>query len=399
MRLLFISPKIPYPPIDGHRKSIYGVIKHLSLRGHQIDLVAYAQSEKIQDYKEIQKYCTLNILNISTPNSIKGMLINLFSPRPYNLWKYEKSELIEFIQEYFLTNKPDIVQITNSHMGWIVDTIRKYSDSPVVLREENLELMIMKRFYQSQKNPIIRFYSYLQYKKLLKYEPELCSKMNLNIMISKNDEAELLKLKSGVNSVTIPLGVDDHLFNLTKNKTEPCTLFHIGSLDWYPNLNGVNWFVDNVFGKVLEKFPQTKLYLYGGGNYESITRLNEFNKNIVLKGFVKDIWQEINDKQLSIVPLRIGGGIRVKILELCAAGSAVISTSIGVEGIPLRDEKEILVADDSTEFAQKIVNVFNGNYSLEAVTHNARKVIRENYDWNIIAERFEDEYIKLLGNR
>lgn len=283
-------------------------------------------------------------------------------------------------------------------MGWIVDTIRKFSDAPVILREENLELMIMKRFSQSQSNPLIKLYSYLQYKKLLRYEPKLCSKMNLNIMISKNDEAELQKLGPGVNTVTIPLGVDNHLFNIKKSKPEPFSLCHIGSLDWYPNLNGINWFINNVFERLVSNFPQTKLYLYGGGNYHLINRINDFNKNIVLKGFVEDIWQEINDKQLAVVPLRIGGGIRVKILELCAAGNAVISTSIGVEGIPLTDEKEILIADDPELFAQKIEKVFIDNYSLDEITENARKVIRENYDWNIIAERFEDQYNKLLEN-
>jgi glycosyltransferase involved in cell wall biosynthesis len=398
MRILFISPKIPYPPVDGHRKSIFGVIKHLALRGHKIDLVAYSQFEKLHKYRELQEFCNPNILNVSTPNSIKGMIINLFSSRPYNLWKYERKELTKFIEEYLFYNKPDVIQLTNSHMGWIVDTIRKFSDAPVILREENLELMIMKRFSQSQSNPLIKLYSYLQYKKLLRYEPKLCSKMNLNIMISKNDEAELQKLGPGVNTVTIPLGVDNHLFNIKKSKPEPFSLCYIGSLDWYPNLNGINWFINNVFERLVSNFPQTKLYLYGGGNYHLINRINDFNKNIVLKGFVEDIWQEINDKQLAVVPLRIGGGIRVKILELCAAGNAVISTSIGVEGIPLTDEKEILIADDPELFAQKIEKVFIDNYSLDEITENARKVIRENYDWNIIAERFEDQYNKLLEN-
>jgi len=144
----------------------------------------------------------------------------------------------------------------------------------------------------------------------------------------------------------------------------------------------------------LQKCPQTRLYLYGGGLPKGFNPESQIKSNVVIMGFVEDIWQSISDKLLAIVPLRIGSGIRVKILEMLARGQNIISTSLGVEGIPVSSGKEILIADTEMEFAYKVIDYFSGRFDSASMTECGRNLIRENYTW----EKITDQYDELFKN-
>lgn len=397
MKILFITPKIPYPPVDGHTKSMWGVIKYLSLRGHHIDIIAYKQNSDLEKLREeVNRFAKLHVLDVNTNNSVRLAINNLFSSVPYNMYKYERSELKIFIKAYLKEENPDIVQVVNSHMGWVVDFIRKYSKAPVVLREENFELTIMERYYQTQSNLLLKAYAYLQYRKMKSYEPSLCAKFDRSVMMSKEDEARLLQLNPKVKTTVIPIGVDTELLNYEKNINENYNIAHIGGLNWYPNLDGINWFLEKVFPIVLESFPTAKLFLYGGGSTDNLFKSIKQSENIIVKGFVEDIWRELKDKTVSIIPLRIGGGIRVKILELLATGNVIVSTSLGMEGLELHDGKQILIADSPQEFAEKIINLFNKKYDFSKISSEGKKFIKTNYLWEDIALKFDNLYKELL---
>jgi polysaccharide biosynthesis protein PslH len=397
MKILFITPKIPYPPIDGHKKSMWGVIKYLSLLGNEIHIVAYRQNENPDsNISEIEKYAKLFVLNVQTGNSIPGALKNIFSPIPYNLSKYNRKELRDFLSGYFQKNNVDIIHVVNSHMGFVVDYIRQYSSAPVVLRQENLEMMIMKRYCQAQNNFLLKIYSFIQYKKFIKYEPALCAKFDRCIMMSREDDNELRKLNPNVNTAVIPLGIEKDLLKMSSGQIEKYSLVHIGSLNWYPNFEGFDWFVQEIFPLVLEKYPDAKLYLYGSNLPKNYSLPQNVRDNIIIKGFVENIWEELKDKSLAVIPLRIGSGIRVKILEMFAAGKNIITTSLGKEGIELEDGREILVADSPEKFAEKIINFFCDKYDSVKMAEAGRNFIEKNYLWENIAARFQDIYQNLL---
>jgi glycosyltransferase involved in cell wall biosynthesis len=397
MKILIITPKIPYPPIDGHKKSMFGVIKYLSLIGYKIDLVCYKQDENEHYAKPLEKYAQVHLLDVRTSNTVVGVLQNLFSSVPYNLWKYKNTKLVKFLKKFLKSNEPDIIHIVNSHMGWIVDYLREFSNAPIVLRQENLELSIMEKYYQNQENLLLKLYSFCQFQKFLNYEPELCRKFDLCLMMSYQDEEKLKQLNQNVRTEVIPLGVDEELFNLERESVEPYSLFHIGSLSWYPNLDGITWFINKIFPTIIARCPNCKLYLYGGGIPKNFRYDAKLESNIVIKGFVQDIWKEINSKQLAIVPLRIGGGIRVKILELLAAGHYVISTKIGAEGIPVEDGKNVIIADTNEEFTEKILSFFESK-SISFMNDSGRDLIQKNYSWGAVAGKLDSLYQKLLSN-
>lgn len=344
---------------------------------------------------EINKFAKLHVVNILTANSITGAIKNLFSNVPYNISKYQTKEYEEFLTKHLATNKYDIIHVTNAHMGWAIDVIRKLCKTPVVLREENFELAIMERYYKNQSNPVLKLYAYLQYKKFLSYEPDLCGKFDTCIMISDEDENRLLELNPLAITKVIPLGIDKELLEIEREEKEEFSLVHVGSLEWYPNYDGLKWFINNVFPLIVDKFKETKLYLYGGGVTKNFYFPESIKDNIIVKGFVNNIWDDVKDKSIAVVPLRIGSGIRVKILEMLASGLNVITTSLGKEGIPVSDSEELLIADDVNEFTSKIINYFNGQYDSKKLSLKGKELIMKKYLWEKVAEQFELTYKEL----
>lgn len=397
MKILQVLPKIPYPPTDGHKKSMWGIIQHLAARGHTIDVIAYRQNQNYTEYlNEINEHAKLIVVDVITKNKLSGAIRNLFSSVPYNLSKYKTKEFAALLTKHLSTNKYDVIHVTNAHMGWVVDVVRKLSDAPVVLREENFELTIMERYYQNQSNLLLKKYAFLQYKKFLNYEPALCGKFDKCIVMSNEDEKRLKNLNPNTKTKVIPLGIDKELLSIERVEPEKYSLVHVGSLEWYPNYDGLKWFVNRIFPLIVDKFGETKLYLYGGGLSRNFYFPDSIKGNIIVKGFVKNIWEDVKDKSLAVVPLRIGSGIRVKILETLASGLNVITTSLGKEGIPAEDGKELLIADDEKQFAEKIINYFNGQYEEQILSENGKRLIQKKYLWKNIAEQFELTYKELI---
>ena len=399
MNILQISPFVPFPTDSGGRIGIYGILKYISERGNSIHFAAYKKNTDIEWGKEkLKRYCVPTILDVQTENSIIGVLENLFSKVPYNVSKYRNLALSDFVKRFFAQNKVDIVHIDNLHMGWIIDEIKEISDVPVVLREHNLEMLIMKRFSENESNYFLKLYSGIQYRKFEKYEPALTKKFDKCIMISRQDEELLKKFEPQVNTVVIPVGVEKYHLELYKKDYEPFSIFHIGPMDWLPNSDGLKWYLNEIFPEIVRKIPQIKLYIYGK-HTEKLKIDKAISKNVIVAGYIKDIWSVIINKKLLVVPLRIGGGIRVKIIEMLATGQNIISTSIGKEGIEIKDGEHILVADTAEEFIQKTVRYFNNEYDCIKMSESSKELIAQKYTWEKIAERFENVYQDVINNK
>lgn len=399
MRILQIATQIPYPPTDGGKLSVYGITKYLSGRGHDIEFVSY--SNKYPNDEVIiglKRYCNPHFIIANTKNNVFKAAINFFSSVPYNASKYRTNKLKSFLENFLKEEKFDIIHVDHLFLGWTVDIIRKYTDAPIVLRSQNLEMKIMKRFTEAQKNIIIKKFADLQYHKFKKFEPKTCNKFNSCIMISEEDKNSLLSFNPSLNVKAIPAGIDENLLNFTKKEIIPYSIVHIGHTDWYPNYDALLWFCENVMIDIIQIFPEIKLFIYGGGNTYKFPIPQKLKNYVINKGFVLDLWSELQDKALAIVPLRIGGGIRIKILELLATGTNTITTSIGKEGIDITDGKEVIVADDSLMFKEKIIQYFQGGFDNDVIATRGKEFIKKNYLWSKIVAKFESEYTKLIGD-
>ena len=396
MKILQIAPQIPYPLDDGGRIGIYGITNFLHKRGNKIDFAVYRKhSDYDSSFNALKNICAPHILDVQTDNNLPHAIINLLSSIPYNISKFIRKEMKDFLVQFLKNNEIDVVHVDHAHMGWTVDIIKNIKDVPVVLREHNVEMRIMKRFAENETSFVLKNYAQLQYSKFLKYEPMICRKFDNCIMITKEDESEILQFDPTIKTSVIPAGIDPQLLEFKSKESIPFSLFHIGSLKWLPNLDGLNWFLDEVFPNLITKIPKTKLFIYGKGS-ENFKINPLFKNNIIIKGYVKDIFLEISDKQVAIVPLRVGGGMRIKIIELMALGKSIISTTIGKEGIDLQDNEQILIADNKEDFINKISDVFYNNVNTGKLIKSAREFIRENYTWENVALQFENKYKELI---
>jgi len=397
MRILQLATQITYPPIDGGKLSVYGITKYLNRRGHEIEFVSYSNVYPNDEVIiGLKKYCNPHFIIANTKNNFLKVAFNFFSNVPYNASKYRTNKFQSFLENFLKEEKFDIIHIDHLFLGWTVDIIRKYSDAPIVLRSQNLEMNIMKRFAEAQKNIIIKKFAELQYHKFMKFEPQTCNKFDDCIMISEEDKNSLLSFNPSLNVIAITAGIDENLLSFEKKEVIPYSLVHIGHTDWYPNYDGLLWFCENVMIEIIKILPEIKLFIYGGGNTHKFPIPKKLSNYVINKGFVPDLWSELQDKALAIVPLRIGGGIRIKILELLATGTNIITTSIGKEGIDITDGKEIIVADDAQMFKEKIIQYFQGSFDNKVITNRGKEFIKNNYLWNNIAARFESEYTKLI---
>lgn len=398
MRILQISPQVPVPTTDGGKISIFGVTKALSRRGHQLDFVTYRKHAELESsLKQIEPFAQPHILDVQTDNHLLGAISNLISLIPYNVSKYHRKELSEFILKYLADSIPDIILINNLHMGWIIKEIKQITNVPVVLRQENVEMIIMKRFFENQRNILLKYFAKIQYEKFKSYEPKLCELFDHCAMVTKSDEERLLSFNKRIKSSVIPVGVDSQLLKFSKNDIEEYSLVHIGHLDWIPNYDGLTWFIKDILPGIISVQPKIKLYIYCGSKTTLFKVPENVKNNVEVVDFVENIWQELNNKALAIVPLRIGSGIRVKILEMLAIGQNIITTSLGKEGIEANDKEHLLIADSKDEFIEKILQYFSNKFENEKMSRTGKELISQRYTWEIIGEKFENLFVELLN--
>jgi glycosyltransferase involved in cell wall biosynthesis len=298
--------------------------------------------------------------------------------------------------EFVERNSFDIVHVDHLHMAVYGVFLNKQYGLPIVLREHNVEFAIMERFANNQKNSLLCWYAKLQYTKLLKYEPEICSKFDRCVMITAEDERRIRAMSDRVRTTVIPAGVDlPAIANHAQEESK--SILFLASLDWLPNVDGFFWFHEKVLPLVLHEEPEIVLSVVGNGHAPRLANLR--HPNIRFIGFVDDVAPYIWAAQVCVVPLLAGGGIRIKILEMFAHGKCVVSTSVGCEGIEVENGRELLIADEPVEFASSIVSVLRNQDLRMSIGNNARRLVERKYAWRQIGAAFEKAYIQCLNER
>jgi glycosyltransferase involved in cell wall biosynthesis len=263
-------------------------------------------------------------------------------------------------------------------MAPYIKVIKALSDAKIVLRAHNVEFLIWERLSRYSTNPLKKWYVGYLAKKLKKYEIQMLNSYDGIAAITKVDADYLKGLGCRIPIAVIPFGIDISDYNVKPLSEGKISLFHLGSMDWFPNQEGIKWFVDNCWGKISSDFPEIKLYLGGRNMPEWL--LDSKEKNIVTLSCVEDAHAFISSHTIMIVPLLSGSGVRIKIIEGMALGKAIISTTIGAEGINCENGKNIMLADTPDDF-YKVVKMLLGNFEMiKSIGENARQNIETEYD-------------------
>ena len=399
MNILLICNKSPYPPKEGGPIAMNTIVEGLVDSGHKTKILAvnsFKYSVDINsipdDYKE-----KTQIEGIFLDLRIKPLdaFLNLFTNKSYHVQRFISKEFEDKVIEILSKNKYDIIQLETLYIAPYIETIRKHSNAKVILRAHNIEHLIWDRITKTTKNPIKKFYLSHLSKTLKKYELESLDKFDGIATITKTD-AEFFK-KTGTKTpiVDIPFGINLNKFQLSDAEYEFPSLFHIGSMNWMPNEEGIDWFLKKVWDLVNEKMPDLKFYLAGREMPDWL--LNNKKTNVEVVGEVENAQDFINSKAIMIVPLFSGSGIRIKIIEGMALAKTIISTKLGAEGIHYEDNKNILIANSPEEYVDQIEKCIKSKELCETIGVNARKLIEEEYDNKKIIGKLVDFYEKIIS--
>lgn len=391
---------MPFPLNDGGSLAIHSVIEGFLDHGVALSILAMNTTRHwIDESKRPELYSQLTYFkSVTVDNRVKALdaFLNLFKTSSYNIDRfiskeYER-ELIQLLQEKDF----DIIHLESLFVSPYLPIIRKYSKAKVVMRQHNVEYKIWERMAQQETSFFKKQYLSFLAGRLKKHELKYLNSYDLVLPISQNDAATFQEL--GLKQAQFLLSFGIHLRNLTFTDFNPLSalsLYHIGAMDWLPNQESVNWFLDKVMPIINQRLPHVKLYLAGRNMPEEYFQKKW--ENVEVMGEVPDAQKFEKDKSILIVPLQSGGGVRIKIFQAMAMGKAIVTTSIGAEGIDAKDGQELMIADNPEAFAQKIEELIKNPEKIKSMGITARKLIEDQYDQNKIIGDLLKEYEQLIA--
>lgn len=398
MNILMLCNKSPFPPTEGGPMAMNSIVNGLIEAGHRVKILA-VNSEKYhikekdipKSYKEKTGIELIDVdLRIKPIEAFK----NLFSDKSYHVERFISDDFNKKLIEILKKDKFDIVQLEMIYMAPYIETIRELSDAKIVLRAHNVEHLIWERIAKKTKFLPKRWYINHLVRTLRNYELEAINKVDGIAAITYKDAA-FFRGETAVPVVDIPYGVNPEEFIPNYEVKEKPTLYHIGSMNWMPNEEGIYWFLKNVWDKVAKRNPDLTLNLAGRHTPQWLMNLKKRNVNVL--GEVPDAKEFISNNDIAIVPLLSGSGIRIKIIESMAMGRTVVTTMVGAEGIQYSEYENIIIADSPAKMVEVICKILNEPNEAKRIGWNARRLVEDLYDNKKIIERlmiFYDEIIK-----
>ncbi|TAL61265.1 MAG: glycosyltransferase [Bacteroidetes bacterium] len=386
MRILQLCNKFVYPPKDGGAIGIFNYTKAFSTLGCEVVMLAmnttkhpYDINDLPEEVKKMAEWVTIDVDNKLKPFSA---LIAILQNRSYNIERFISSAYNDCLIELLHQQPFDIIQLEGLYLSPYVETIRAFSEAKIVMRSHNIEHEIWQRSAENEKSFLKRWYLKILARQLRDYEISRLNKYDLITSVTERDAQMLKSFGCKLPMHVCPAPYDETVLKPDKTKMEFPSLFFIGALDWAPNVEGLEWFLKNVWPKLavlpLAKGAQGDLKFYVAGRNADKARLPEL-KNVIVVGEVENACDFMNSKGLMIVPLLSGSGIRVKIIEGMALGKTIVTTSLGAEGIPCKDGQNILIADTPEIFAEKIIKCINEKMTFTIIGDNACRFAKQRF--------------------
>lgn len=395
MKILFLCNKSPWPPKEGGSMAMNQLIEGLIEAGHSVKVLA-VNSEKYHTNKkdvpeQYLKKTNIEWVDVDLQVKMWPAFIHFISGKSYHVSRFVSTAFHAKLLEILKKENFDIIQLETLFLGPYIPLIRANSTSKIVLRQHNIEHLIWKRMYLQNRFSLKGIYFHHLYKTLKEYELNIINQVDAVLPITEKD-AGFFRKHCQTKIQTIPFGID---IPEEKEAQEPeNALFYIGAMNWMPNIEGLRWFLKNVWPALSIKFPKLKFYIAGREMPAWLLRLK--TKNIIVLGEVEDAEQFVRSKKIAVVPILSGSGIRVKIIESMSLGKAVVSTSTGAEGIDFEAGKNISIADNAGSFIQNISILYTQPEIANKMGREARRLIAEQHSTEDIIQRLTGLYQEIL---
>jgi len=401
MRILWLNSGLLLPLDKGGKLRTWHLLRHLSRR-HDISYLSFSEpSQNAADIHGMGEVAS-EVVTIPRTDPPKGTVRfytdaarYLLDPAPYAVAKYRAGTYRDALERLVRDRRFDAVVC--DFLPPIVN-LPAALPCPAILFTHNVEAEIWRRHTENATNPVTRFLLGEQWRRMLRFERAALERFDLVLCVSDADRHTFGRLYPDALKApahVVKTGVDtDYFAPMTARASRPAHLVFTGSMDWLPNEDGMQYFVREILPRIRQVEPQTTLSIIGRAPTPAVKRLAEL-PGIEVTGRVDDVRPHIADGSVYIVPLRIGGGTRLKIFEAMSMAKAVVSTTVGAEGLPVTHGHDIVIADEPARFAQTVVHLIRDAELRGRIETEARRLMVDRYDWSAVAEDFEDALTRL----
>jgi len=403
MRVLQLCHKPPQPSVDGGCIAINNITKGFIENGVNVKVLTISTQKHPFDKKHYDENylakTNIESVFVDTKINLVDAFSSLVTSDSYNISRFFSTDFDILLRKTLEKEDYDIIHLESLFMTPYTHTIRRFSKAKIILRSHNLEYMIWQRLAIAPANPAKKVYLKILAKQLKKYETNILSSIDGIASISSQDLEKYVQLGCKKPMITIPFGISLKTYKsdyqLRMNLINQFKLFHIGAMDWKPNMEGISWFIEEVWPTVLKSNQDLELHIAGRSMPGWL--IEKEVPNMVNHTEVESAQEFMLSHDIMIVPLLSAGGMRVKIIEGMALGRVIISTAIGAEGIDYKDGENILIANNAEEFNDKLTWLKANPEKLYEIGQNGKKLVETYYNNQRITEKLLSFYDKVLG--
>lgn len=408
--ILLLTPQLPYPPHQGTSMRNFYIIKGLAKR-HQITVLSYVERSRENEALEatpLNDLCQQVIMVTAPParSTVKRLQQMLATRLPDMALRLRSKRFRQALERTLRTQSFDIVQVEGIEMAWTIEVIRQVrAKQKIVYDAHNAEALLQYRALLADIKNIGRWpaaaYSWVQHRRLRKFEVQICKSVEWISAVSQADK-ETLMVQMGSKAVpisVIPNNIDvvevrkQISSGITTDTSKQFDILFVGKMDYRPNIDAVLWFADQVWPHILTRRPGTTWAIVGQRPHARLDHLRDL-PGITITGWVEEVQPYLVGASTFVMPFRVGSGTRLKLIEALAAGKAVVSTEVGIEGYPITGGQELLIADDPEAMASALLMLLEDKEQRKQLGERGRE-FAEGYDWRRVVPLFNEIYEKL----
>jgi sugar transferase (PEP-CTERM/EpsH1 system associated) len=392
MKILLLTPRLPYPPYRGDKLKIFNLLKRLS-RENSIHLVSFYEKKSELDYlPHLSPYCAaIDVVPLPRWQSYWQCLAGLLTRLPLQVHYFKSRRMRRRLDEICRRHHFDVIHTHLIRMAQYTIDLRHPLKA---LDLTDAVSLYLQRFLAREKNLVMKFLLKIELQRVRRYE-SVVEKFNTCFVCSEPDREQLRKAAPEADIRLIPNGVDLAYFSSAAPAPyEPHRIVFTGNLTYHPNIDGIFYFVQEIFPLIQKEVPAAKFYIVGQSPPAKVRALA--SKDVIVTGFVEDIKQHYLSSAVAVSPIRFGAGTLNKILEPLALGVPVVATSMGIEGLDLSIGKDILVADRPHAFARHVIHILKDAELRDRMGTAGMAIVRRLYDWDSIVNLLEKVYQELV---
>ena len=399
MKILILTPQLPYPPQQGTSLRNYHIIRGLAQR-HEVTLLSFLEENQTADPAAIAPLQALchKIETVAVPKrSMLSRLWQLVSSRLPDMAHRLYSPVFEIaLRKVLAGNQFDVVQVEGIELARYIKLIRIDSNARLVFDDHNAETELQRRNFLTDlyipRRWVAAAYSWVQVGRLRRFERWACETVDAVVAVSETDRMHLQSLLSTLQSpiAVIPNSIDVQAYQEVV-EPEAYDLVFSGKMDYRPNVDGVLWFAEEVWPLICAERPSTTWVIVGQKPHARLESLRGL-PGVTITGWVEQVQPYLAGAQVIVMPFRVGSGTRLKLIEAMATGKAVVSTPVGAEGFPVQHGRELLLAEGAVEMATAVVSLLN-HPQKQIQLGRAAQQFAQQYDWRQVVPLFEESYL------